>query len=121
MRIASGVIAALAVALGLTGWTLKGAWQDNARLSGENDALKVEVERSATRFEALDASVKKLGESSRANAQQLGQTLAAIRGIQREGSDTDETIKCLDVVVPAALDRSLRQPATRVPASGNPK
>lgn len=115
MRIMLGVIAAMAILVGILWWRLDVAAgeRDIAILRADTatqqlDEAKRQGELLVKRFDALDASLKGIGERTDANNRKLGQTLTAINNISKTEGDSDESISCLDVRVPRQLDDSLR-------------
>lgn len=115
MKILIGVLIALVLALAGCAWAL----QESQRKRGLAEQLVVETREALAksegqnkalvgRFDSLDASLKGLGVNLKANQAQLQATLKGIQNIVQEPGDSDESIRCLDVRVPAQLDRGLR-------------
>lgn len=115
MKILIGVIAALVVALGLTGWWLKSTLESKAtiaeQLAGVQGQLKTSEDQNkglAGRFDSLDLALKDMGAAQQQNQLVLANRLATIKNIVQEPGDSNESISCLDQRVPAQLDRGLR-------------
>lgn len=115
MKILIGALIALVLALAGCGWAL----QESQRKRGLAEQLVVEKQKALDksegqnkalvgRFDSLDASLKDLGANQKANQARLQATLVGIKNIVQEPGDSDESIRCLDVRVPAQLDRGLR-------------
>ena len=115
MKILTGVLLALVVALGLTGWRLSVVNGDLAGQKARNAGLLADIERQEQanrvldgRLTLLDQSLTRLHETTAAQSRQLGLTLAGIDRIEKSEGDSHEAISCLDVRVPSELDRWLR-------------
>ncbi len=115
MQIMIGVCAALALALAVAGWQLKGAWADAASkaelLAQVSETLRTEREQNeklGERFEQLDRALVDLGVKTQVNQDQLDQAIDAIENVTKTVEDTDEQIACLGTPVPRELDDSLR-------------
>lgn len=110
-----GVTAALAVAVIGLGWQLKGAWKDAA--SSRNEALaalqaageqRQQAELLLHRMGQLDAALGRLADRTEVNDRKLDAALVQINEIQKTEGDSDESMACLDVLVPVQLDGILR-------------
>lgn len=115
MRIMLGAIAALVVLVGILWWRLDVATgrAEIAILRADTatqqlDEQKSQAELLGKRLDALDASLKTVGERTGENNRKIGQALTTINSIQRTQDDSAESISCLDVRVPRQLDDSLR-------------
>lgn len=115
MKIMIGVIAALLLGLAGVGWQLKESWGRegtlNEQLAGVRGALEQSEKQNgalAGRFDTLDQTLVGLGVSQKKNQAELTTRLAAIKNIVQEPEDDPLATKCLDVRVPAQLDRGLR-------------
>lgn len=111
----AGVLAALTIALALVGWLLyrqievsQGLRTANAGLVAEVSGLKGQVDMRDRLAEALDAVQTTLNDNRVANQRRFGQVESLIRNIPRSEGDSDESIACLSIAVPAALDGLLR-------------
>lgn len=115
MKILIGVVVALAVALGLAGWALRSSWQAEASLreslAGAQSALEQSEQqnnRLVGRFDTLDRTLTGLNATFQANQADLRKRLNTIQTIVKEPGDSDASISCLDVRVPAQLSRSVQ-------------
>lgn len=115
MKILIGVIVTLALAVAGLWWQLDGTQTERdlaqQALTNTREALsKAEAQNTTLigRFDSLDTSLKGLGAAQLRNQADLTNRLATIKNIVQEPGDTDESISCLDVRVPAQLDRGLR-------------
>lgn len=108
MRIVVGIAAALAVALGITGWLLKAAWKDaqEARIAAQT--AERQARDMSARFDALDAAMASLGRKTAIHQKQLDETLKGISTITKTEQDDEKTMECLDVPVPRQLDQRMR-------------
>lgn len=118
MKIMTGVVITLLLALALTGWQLKRSWDVEAstreRLAGVEAALSranAENERLDKRFDAFDETLGRLGVAIQKNQLELTDRLSTIQTITEESNDDPQSLVCLDLPVPAQLDRGLREPA----------
>lgn len=118
MRILVGAMIALVLALGFTGWQLKRSWDSEAatreRLAGVTGALEranEENERLEGRMDAFDEALGRLGLTVQQNQRELTSRLTDIQTITEEPTDDPQSLACLDLPVPAQLDRGLREPA----------
>lgn len=115
MKILIGVLLALLAGLGWTGWQLREAWQRESSLSqvlsttrGALAVATAQNENLVGRFDAFDRSLQRLDAQQAQRQADLTGRLNTIRDIVAEPGDSDASISCLDVRVPAQLDRSLR-------------
>lgn len=115
MKILAGALVATLLVLGFTGWRWQAAHealvvsQERERLlAGELERQVRSGELLSSRIAALDQSMTRLHDANEAHARQLGLTLAGIDRIEKTEGDTDESLECLDLPVPAELDRWLR-------------
>jgi hypothetical protein len=115
MKIMLGVLAAMAILVGVLWWRLDVVAGDRDLAAQRADIATQAVEeqkRQSTllgqRFDAFDQALKGIGEKTAENNKKLGQTITAIGNIQKTQGDSDESIKCLDVRVPGQLDQWLR-------------
>lgn len=115
MKILIGVLLALLAGIGWTGWQLREAWgRENGltvALSSAQAALAVanqQNENLVGRFDAFDQALQRLDAKQAQRQADLTGRLNTIRDIVAEPGDSDESVTCLDVRVPAQLDRSLR-------------
>lgn len=118
MKIMTGVVITLLLALALTGWQLKRSWDVEAstreRLAGVLGALEranAENERLEGRMDAFDQALGRLGVTIQQNQSELTGRLSTIQTITEESNDDPQSLVCLDLPVPAQLDRGLREPA----------
>lgn len=118
MKILIGVLVTLLLALGLTGWQLKSSWNAEAatreRLAGVTGALEranAENGRLEARMDAFDEALGRLGVTLQLNQHELTRRLTDIKTITEESTDDPQSLVCLDLPVPAQLDRGLREPA----------
>lgn len=118
MKIMTGVVITLLLALALTGWQLKRSWDVEAstreRLAGVEAALSranAENERLDKRFDAFDETLGRLGVAIQKNQLELTDRLSTIQTVTEESNDDPQSLVCLDLPVPAQLDRGLREPA----------
>lgn len=115
MKILIGVLLALLAGIGWTGWQLREAWGREAGLStaltSAQAALAVANQQNEDlvgRFDAFDQALQRLDAKQAQRQADLTGRLNTIRDIVAEPGDSDASISCLDVPVPAQLDRSLR-------------
>lgn len=115
MKILIGVLLALLAGLGWTGWQLRESWTREANvlstLQQTQGALAVATKQNENlvgRFDAFDQSLQRLAAQQAQRQADLTGRLNTIRDIVAEPGDSDEALTCLDVHVPAQLDRSLR-------------
>lgn len=115
MKILIGVLLALLAGLGWTGWQLREAWgRENGlavALGSAQAALAVanqQNENLVGRFDAFDQALQRLDAKQALRQADLTGRLNTIRDIVAEPGDSHESLECLDVPVPAQLDRSLR-------------
>lgn len=115
MKILIGVIIALVLGLASAGWGLKQSLAREAaakeQLAGAQAALEQAENQNKTlvgRFDTLDTVLKALNASQQKNQAELTARLATIKNIVAEPGDSDASLSCLDVRVPAQLDRGLR-------------
>ena len=94
------IMAALVAAIALTGWLLKGAWEDNAEQAQTISTLTVERDSALTEKTTLDQAVTELRAKEKANAKKLATRLTTIREVKDEDN-------CLDRPVPSDIDRLL--------------
>lgn len=118
MKIMTGVVITLLLALALTGWQLKRSWDVEAstrerlaRVLGALERANAENERLGKRFDAFDETLGRLGVAIQKNQRELTDRLSAIQTITEESNDDPQSLVCLDLPVPAQLDRGLREPA----------
>ena len=118
MKIMTGVVITLLLVLALTGWQLKRSWDVEAstreRLAGVLGALEranAENERLEGRMDAFDQALGRLGVTIQQNQSELTGRLSTIQTITEESNDDPQSLVCLDLPVPAQLDRGLREPA----------
>lgn len=121
-KLLGAALAALLVVIAVLVTQLQGANADRANLTSERDtakqaasnALQAQQEAEgqsrqwAARFDSLDAALKALGTTQKANNDDLAIRLKNLSKIQKTEGDTDATIQCLDLPVPFELDRGLR-------------
>lgn len=122
MKILTGVVITLLLALGLTGWQLKRSWDAEAatreRLAGVQGALQQaheENRRLEIRMEAFDQALLQLKLTVIQNQTELTDRLTVIQNITEEPNDDPQSLACLDLPVPAGLDRGLREPTSTAP------
>lgn len=115
MKILVGVLLALLLALGLTGWQLQKTREalvvSRTEQSALKDQLAVQAEQSrqlADRMDAFSQSVVTLMGIAEQHDQNLKLAVAGIDNITKTENDSDESISCLDQRVPADLDQWLR-------------
>lgn len=115
MKILIGVLVVLVLGLAGAGWMLKASWNREGELeqslAGAQGALEQAENQNkglAGRFDTLDEALVGLGQAQKQNQLVLSGKLNAIKSIVAEPGDSDASISCLDVRVPAQLDRSLR-------------
>lgn len=114
MKILIGVMLALTVALGFTGWQLRTAWRaDGERqqvLERVQGALAVANARNVelqAHMDQFNQALKRLDDQQRQNQTNLEGRLAGLRNLVKQPGDTDESILCRDVRLPAQLDNGL--------------
>lgn len=117
MKILIGVILVLLAGLGTAGWQLRAAWQTQGQLetalAGAAGALAVATKQNETllgRFDSFDKVLVGLNATQQQNQAELKTRLNNLTTIVKETGDTDAQIQCLDLPVPAQLDRWLRDP-----------
>lgn len=114
MKILIGVCAALVLALLLTGYQLR----QELRLGGERQqaldtvsgALAVanaNNQRLNGQMDQFNQSLHRLDASQRQNQTNLETRLSALRDLVKQPGDSDESILCRDVRLPAQLDNGL--------------
>jgi len=115
MKILTGALLAVALALGLTGWRLQTVSERLAAEKAQSAALADDLARQVQagqqlrdRLDSLDLSLSRLHETQTAHTRQLGQTLAGIDRIEKSEGDSHESVECLDLRVPSELDGWLR-------------
>lgn len=115
MKILIGAIVVLVLGLAGAGWQLKQSWAREGTLSeqlaGVQGALEQSEKQNRTlvgRFDTLDSTLVGLGLSQQKNQAELTIRLAAIKTIVQEPQDDPLSVQCLNVRVPAQLDRGLR-------------
>jgi len=115
MKILIGVLLALLAGLGWTAWQLRESWAREGEimsvLQQTQGALAVATKQNENlvgRFDAFDRSLQRLDAQQAQRQADLTGRLNTIRDIVAEPGDSDASISCLDVRVPAQLDRSLR-------------
>lgn len=115
MKILTGALLAVVLALGLTGWRLQTVSERLAVEKTQSAALAGELERQVQagqklhdRLALLDQSLSRLHETQTAHTRQLGLTLAGIDRIEKSEGDSHESVECLDLRVPSELDGWLR-------------
>ena len=115
MKILIGVIVTLVLGLAGAGWQLRESWAREGtmaeQLAGVRGALAQAEGQNKTlvgRFDTLDSTLVGLGLSQKKNQAELTVRLAAIKSIVQEPEDDPASVACLDVRVPAQLDRGLR-------------
>lgn len=113
MRITYGVILAMGVSLLGAAWALKQAWGATQVWEDRANAAEERVDNLTARFERLDEALLELAGETRANREALDTRLTEIRDLQQSENDSDETMQCLDLPVPTALDHILRRTAGR--------
>ena len=110
-----GVTGSLAAFVAVLGWSLwvaigeaeKSRLEASAAVSAAS-AQPAEAGRVAQRLKTLDETLSGLAVSQAAIGKNLETAVRGIRNIERSVEDSDETIRCLDVAVPAALPAGLR-------------
>ena len=115
MRILIGVLLALLAGLGWTGWQLRESWAREGEvmsvLQQTQGALAVATKQNENlvgRFDAFDQALQRLDAKQTQRQADLTGRLNTIRTIVQETGDDPASVSCLDVPVPAQLDRSLR-------------
>lgn len=115
MQVLIGALVLALLALGVTGYQLKGALEDAA--TSRQDALQAEQRAGEQRQQAelmlerlgrLDTAVSGLAHADALAQAQLAQALAGIENITKTEGDSDEAMACLDVRVPAQLADGVR-------------
>lgn len=116
MKILIGVLLALAVALGVTGWQLSESLgreatihQQHAQAVGALAISEAQNGLLAGRFDSLDRALLELADKQRANKLELDGQLAQLKKLTQEPQDDPRSFACLGMPVPAQLDRWLRQ------------
>lgn len=103
------IIAALVAATALMGWLLKGAWETNAEQAVAITRLEGERDDAIQAKDTLDSTVAELRAKGQVADRKLQATLKQLTTLKPEEGETDaKPFECLDVPVPAALDRILR-------------
>lgn len=122
MKILIGILLAALLALWLAGWQLKASLkredevsQQLALVQASSKVLETQNRELLDRFGSLDSVMTSLNQAQAVNQLELLGRLKAITKIVKETGDSDETIQCVDLPVPAQLDRRLREPT---PAGG---
>lgn len=115
MKILIGAIVTLVLGLAGLGWQLRESWAREGtmaeQLAGVQGALEQSEKQNGTlagRFDTLDQTLVGLGLSQKQNQAELTIRLAAIKSIVLEPQDDPLSVQCLNVRVPAQLDRGLR-------------
>lgn len=115
MKILTGALLAVVLALVFTGWQLQTARRDLSRVETLSVRLQGELERQvqaedllADRLARFSSAITRLHEATETHSRQLRLTLDGIDRIQKTEEDSDETLACLDQRVPADLDHWLR-------------
>lgn len=110
-----GALGALGIAVVALSWQLKVAWQDVTVAKGEAIAAvqaageqRQQAELILSRLESLDGVLGQLADQTEANDRKLDDALTGIENITKTEGDSDESIACLGVPVPAQLDSRLR-------------
>lgn len=117
MKVRIAVFLSMALGIAMSLLALRSAW--TATQAWENRAIAAEelVGALESRFDDLDRSMARIDEETRANRKALDRQLADLRNIQPTEGDSDETLECLDLPVPRALDGLLRRALTGSPVS----
>lgn len=122
MKILIGILLAALLALWLAGWQLASSLEregETAKQLGlvqaSSKVLETQNRELLDRFGSLDSVMTSLNQAQAVNQLELLGRLKAITKIVKETGDSDETIQCVDLPVPAQLDRRLREPT---PAGG---
>lgn len=115
MKILISVLVVLLLGLAGAGWMLKVSWNREGELEQSLAGVQGALEQAegqnrglTDRFDTLDQTLVGLGKLQQQNQLALSGKLNAIKNIVAEPGDSDASISCLDVRVPAQLDRSLR-------------
>ena len=115
MKILISVLVVLLLGLAGAGWMLKVSWNREGELKESLAGVRGALEQAegqnrglTDRFDTLDQTLVGLGKLQQQNQLVLSGKLNAIKNIVAEPGDSDASISCLDVRVPAQLDRSLR-------------
>lgn len=119
-RILIGVIAALVIGSSLLAWRWRASVEERIRveeaLLRTSQALQEsqrQLQLGLGRESALSDSLGAATERLRRSQTELAETRDEISNLKREEGDTDEQMSCLDVVLPAAADRLLREAGGR--------
>lgn len=124
MKILAGALLAVLLALALAGWQLRQSWDREAKaraevvaLEGQTQTLEDQNAKLLDRFDSLDSVMTGFNQAQATNQNELLGRLKALTKIVKETGDSDETVTCFDLPVPAQLDRLLREPASddRIP------
>lgn len=114
-RISVGIGLALLAAIALLTWLWRSEVevraQTEAALAHVSEAMRLSEEEAAEaqrRADLLSESVTSLSERLAANKTELEAARRVLDSVQQEEGDSDESMACLSVDVPAAVDRLLR-------------
>lgn len=115
VKIMGAVIVALLGALGFTGWRGEIARSQaeqyrmtNERLTGAIERQNQLTEHQQARQQDLDDSMARLQQGQQVSGETLLRVLSTLKNFQPEPGDSDETVRCAVLPVPAAVDRQLR-------------
>ena len=115
-QILFGVLAVLLLGLGVQTYRLDTAAKEVTAAESKADLLQGQLNQQAEwardqegRFASLDTKMVELDTVIRANGLLLVGKLDSLDNIQKQPEDTDETINCATMPVPADVDRVLRQ------------
>lgn len=120
MRNTYGVILAMGLGLSAALWGLKTTWGEVRAQEARANAAESRVEALTARFDAIDRSLNELAVETKQNQRDLTAALVDLQNIQPMEGDSDETLECLDLPVPGALDGILRRVLTDAPRSDEP-
>ena len=115
VKIMAAVIVTLLVALGFVGWRGEAARataeiyrKTNEQLTAAVDRQNRLAEEQQARQRDFDESMSRLQQGQAQSGAQLLLVLKTLSNFQPEPGDTDETVRCAGLPVPAAVDRQLR-------------
>lgn len=119
MKILASVLLAALLALWLAAGQLSASWGRERAASAKVIELQAQAKtledqnaKLLGRFDSLDSVMTGFNQAQSVNQNELLGRLKALTKIVKETGDSDETIACFNLPVPAQLDRRLREPTT---------
>lgn len=108
MKFIYGGMGVLVLSLVAALWALKSAWGEVRVQETHVIAATARSDALAAKFDSIDRAVSELAAETSRNQQALTQALVDLQNVQPMEEDSDETIVCLDLLVPGAVDGLLR-------------